>query len=230
VRIDVRNEIAAYRVQFSDREIEEFLGKARRILSSGWLIPGVHNAELERRFAEFIGVSYVTTVASGTAALEIGFRCLGLGGAAVLVPANTNYATAEALLRAGGRPVLYDSDLYADARSIEAACTRDVAAVAVVHIGGYLAPCLPVIRRFCDERGLSLVEDASHAHGATLRGMAAGTFGDVAAFSLFATKAVTTAEGGMLVTGDARVAADSVRYRDQGKADDGVHHIVFGSA
>lgn len=194
------------------------------------MIPGVHNAELEQRFAEFIGVSHATTVASGTAALEIGFRCLGLGDTAVLVPANTNYATAEAVLRAGGRPVLYDSDLYADVRSIEDACTRDVAAVVVVHIGGYLAPCLPVIRRFCDERGLFLVEDASHAHGATLRGKAAGTFGDVAAFSLFATKVVTTAEGGMLVTNDARIAADSVRYRDQGKADDGVHHIVFGSA
>lgn len=224
------NEIAAYRVQFSDREIEEFLGRARSILSSGWLIPGAHNAELEQRFAEFIGVSYATTVASGTAALEIGFRCLGLVDAAVLVPANTNYATAEALLRAGGRPVLYDSDLYADVRSIEAVWTRDIAAVVVVHIGGYLAPCLPVIRRFCDERGLFLIEDASHAHGATLQGKPAGTFGDVAAFSLFATKVVTTSEGGMLVTSDARVAADSVRYRDQGKADDGVHHIVFGSA
>ncbi|MBV9141925.1 MAG: DegT/DnrJ/EryC1/StrS aminotransferase family protein [Pseudonocardiales bacterium] len=111
------NEIAAYRVQFSDREIEEFLTKARSILSSGWLIPGAHNAEFEQRFAEFIGVSHATAVASGTAALEIGFRCLGLGGAAVLVPANTNYATAEAVLRAGGRPVLYDSDLYAEAYS-----------------------------------------------------------------------------------------------------------------
>lgn len=174
------NEIAAYRVRFSDREIEEFLGRARRILSSGWLIPGAHNAELEQRFAEFIGVSHATAVASGTAALEIGFRCLGLVGAAVLMPANTNYATAEALLRAGGRPVLYDSDLHADMRSIEAACTRDVATVVVVHIGGHLAPCLPVIRRFCDDRGLFLVEDASHAHGATLRGKAAGTFGDIA--------------------------------------------------
>ncbi|MBV9141926.1 MAG: DegT/DnrJ/EryC1/StrS family aminotransferase [Pseudonocardiales bacterium] len=98
----------------------------------------------------------------------------------------------------------------ADVRSIEAACTCDVAAVVVVHIGGYLAPCLPVIRRFCDERGLFLIEDASHAHGASLRGKPAGTFGDIAAFFLFATKVVTTAEGGMLVTGDAHAAADSL--------------------
>lgn len=224
------NEIAAYRVHFSDSEIEDFLGKVRGILSSGWLIPGSHNADLEHQFSDFLGAPHATAVASGTAALEIGFRCLGLTGASVLVPANTNYATAEAVLRAGGRPVLYDSDLYPDLPTIEAACASDVGAVVVVHIGGYLTPDLAAIRRFCDERGIFLVEDASHAHGAALQGKAAGTFGDVAAFSMFATKVVTTAEGGILVTADDRVAADSVRYRDQGKADDGVHSILFGSA
>jgi dTDP-4-amino-4,6-dideoxygalactose transaminase len=199
-------------------------------LESGWLIPGANNVEIEQRFAGFIGGSVAVAVASGTAALEIVLRALGLDGSAVLVPANTNYATAEATLRAGCRPVLYDSGLYPDLDAIEAAGVEDAAGLIVVHIGGYLSPDLPAIRAWCDRRGVLLVEDASHAHGARLHEQCAGTFGVAAAFSMFATKVITTAEGGLITTADRQLAEDCRRYRDQGKADDGVHHALFGSA
>lgn len=228
--VNMTSEVMSYRVRFSAEEIDEFVARARSILSAGALVPGATNAEFEGLFAELVGVGHATAVASGTAALEIALRCLDLSGRVVLVPANTNYATAEAVVRAGCRPVLYDSDLYPDLHSIEEACTPEVGGLVVVHIGGYLAAGLPEIGHFCARRGIRLVEDASHAHGSTWRGRAAGTFGDAAAFSMFATKVVTTAEGGILVTDDAEVAALSRRYRDQGKADDGVHNIVFGSA
>jgi dTDP-4-amino-4,6-dideoxygalactose transaminase len=194
------------------------------------LIPGVNNAELEQRFAEFIGGLHAVAVASGTAALEIVLRALGLGGSTVLVPANTNYATAEAELRAGCRLVLYDSGLCPDLDAIEAAGAQDAAALIVVHVGGYLSPELPAIRLWCAERGVLLVEDASHAHGAALDGQHAGTFGVAAAFSMFATKVLTTGEGGLITTADRDLAEDCRRYRDQGKADDGLHHVAFGSA
>lgn len=226
----MNGEVAAYRVCFSDEEIDEFLTRAQGILAAGALVPGTNNAELEQAFAALVGARHATAVASGTAALEIACRCLELSGAEVLVPANTNYATAEAVVRAGGRPVLYDCGLDADVDSIEAACTPEVAGLMVVHIGGYLSVSLPRIAEFCSLRGIRLVEDASHAHGSMWRGRAAGSFGDAAAFSMFATKVVTTGEGGLLVTDDAEVAALSRRYRDQGKADDGLHNVVFGSA
>lgn len=230
IRLDVGDQVAPFKVDFSACEVEQFLVRARAALESGWLIPGRNNTELELRFGEFIGVSWAVAVASGTAALEIVLRVFGLSGGAVLVPVNTNYATAEAALRAGCRPVLYDSGLYPDLSVIQEACTGDVVALVVVHVGGYLSPELPAIRGWCDRRGIRLIEDASHAHGARLDGQGAGTFGAAAAFSMFATKVMTTAEGGMITTADPEVAAGCRRYRDQGKADDGVHNVVFGSA
>jgi dTDP-4-amino-4,6-dideoxygalactose transaminase len=222
--------VLPFRVSFSASEIEQFLARARKVLDSGWLIPGPNNRELEQRFAEFIGISHTVAVSSGTSALEIMMRTAELDGSAVLVPSNTNYATAEAALRAGCLPVLYDAGLYPELREIETAYTSDVAALIVVHVGGYLSPELPRIRDWCDRRGVLLLEDASHAHGARLHERGAGTFGAAAAFSMFATKVITTAEGGLIATADPRFAADCRRYRDQGKADDGVHHMVFGSS
>lgn len=223
-------DVAPYRVRFSAQETDEFLQRARAILTAGALVPGASNAELERAFAAFTGAAHATAVSSGTAALEIAFRCLGLPGKAVLLPANTNYATAEAAQRAGCRVALYDSGLHPSLEAIEAAWTPAVAAVVVVHIGGYLHPGLLEIVDFCRDRGVVLVEDASHAHGAALSGRGAGTFGDAAAFSMFATKVITTSEGGILTTGDGEIATASRRYRDQGKANDGLHNVLFGSA
>ena len=223
-------QIAAFKVDFGDSEVDEFLLRARNVLEAGWLIPGPGNAELERRFAEFVGAAQAVAVSSGTAALEIAARVLGLSGKAVLVPANTNYATVEAVLRAGCRPVLYDSGLYPDLAAIESAFTTDVAGVVLVHIGGYLSPDLPAIIEWAQRRSLPVIEDASHAHGAQLNDKGAGTFGTVAAFSMFATKVITTAEGGLVTTADRRLAEQCRRYRDQGKDDDGLHHVVFGSA
>ncbi|MFC4105476.1 DegT/DnrJ/EryC1/StrS family aminotransferase [Micromonospora zhanjiangensis] len=224
------DEIAPFKVEFTTSEIESFVVRARAVLETGWLVPGPNNAEFERRFAKFLGVPQTVAVASGTAALEVVLRALKVSGRTVLVPANTNYATAEATIRAGCRPVLYDSGLYPDLRAIQRVWTPDVTALMVVHVGGYLSPELPELRRWCDQRDVALIEDASHAHGSLLNGQAAGTFGAAAAFSLFATKVVTTAEGGVIATADPAVATACRRYRDQGKADDGLHHVVFGSA
>lgn len=222
--------VAPFKVSFSADEVQRFLVRAQSVLESGWLIPGPNNADLEEAFAQFIGARFAVAVASGTAGLEIVFRASGLTGAAVLIPANTNYATAEAVLRAGCRPVLYDSGLCPTLQAIEAAAVDDVGALVVVHIGGYMSPELPAIADWCDRRGVQLIEDASHAHGARLDDKNAGTLGAAAVFSMFATKVVTTGEGGIISTPDPDLAAECRLYRDQGKAGDGVHHDVFGSA
>lgn len=229
-RASIVDEIAAFRVQFPAEVVEEFLRRAAAVVESGRLIPAANNAEFEERFAALVGAGHAVTVSSGTAALEIALRVAGAEGRPVLVPANTNYATAEAVLRAGCRPVFYDAGLYPDLAAIRTVWAPQAAAVVVVHIGGYLTPELSLIRRWCDERDVLLVEDASHAHGAAVNGQRAGTFGHLAAFSLFATKVLTTAEGGVVTTGCAEWASAARRYRDQGKADDGLQHVVFGSA
>jgi len=222
--------IKPFRVAFSDEEVEEFLTRARNVLESGHLIPGTNARLFEEGFRRIVEAKYATTVASGTAALEIIFRSLGLNGTDVLAPANTNYATVEAIMRAGGRPVLYDAGLYPDPDSIERAVTAKSRAVVVVHIGGYISPSINDIVSFCRDREILLIEDAAHAHGSRYKGRSAGTFGTAAAFSTFATKVITTSEGGVVVTDSQHVRDLALVYRDQGKDEAGTRNVLFGSA
>jgi perosamine synthetase len=101
---------------------------------------------------------------------------------------------------------------------IERRLTPATAAVVVVHVGGLVSARMPEVEALCARRGVPLVEDAAHAHGSSLAGRQAGTFGVAAAFSFYPTKVMTSAEGGMIVTRDERLAAEARAYRDQGKA------------
>jgi len=173
-------------------------------------------------------------VSSGTAALEIALRCVGVSDRDVIVPANTFYATAAAALRAGGRPVFADIDAATFALSpqtLTAALTPRTAAVVVVHIGGLITPHMDELRRICAERGVALVEDAAHAHGATWDGRFAGSFSAAAAFSFYPTKVVTCGEGGMVLSSSADYADEARIYRDQGKGSFSAnHHVRHGYA
>lgn len=213
------------------RQVLEWIDEA---LVTGALTLGPRTVELEEAFAARHGVPYAVAVSSGTAALEIVLRILGVDGREVLVPANTFFATAVAVLHAGGRPRLADVDpstLALSADTVEAALTDETAGVVMVHIGGLVSPEVRAIRRLCDERGLFLVEDAAHAHGASVDGDAAGSFGVAGAFSFYPTKVLTAGEGGMIVTSDPALAAEARIYRDQGK--DGFlggDHVRMGAA
>ncbi len=222
--------IQPFKVQFSQSEKDDFLLRAEKIVTEGNLIPGENNAELEKLFTEFIGARYAIAVSSGTAGLEIIFRIFELQNKNVLVPANTNYATAEAALRAGCNVILYDATLFPDFDDIKRSITENTKALVIVHIGGYITPEIESISKFCRDNNIYLIEDASHAHGSKYSGKFAGTFGDAAAFSMFATKILTTSEGGIIVSNNKEVRELGVVYRDQGKDDDGVRNILFGSA
>jgi len=222
--------ISPFKVQFSVDEINEYLDSAKDILRRGGLIPGKYNQILEKMFAKFIGTDYAVTTITGTTALEIIYRCLDLKGKDVLVPANTNYATAEAAIRAGANVVLYDSALYPDFNSIKSVVSKKTRALVIVHIGGYITPNIEKIIAFCKEKNIYLIEDASHAHGSTYKKRKAGTFGIASAFSMFATKIVTTSEGGIIVSNNEKIKKLSTIYRDQGKDEEGIRNIVFGSA
>lgn len=203
-------------------------------LSTGALTLGRYTQQLEEEFAARHGSRYAVAVSSGTAALEIIFRGLDLGGEEVVVPANTFFATAAAVMHAGGRVRLADVDeetLALSRRSVEEALTPDTAAVVMVHIGGMISPEADAIARLCRMRGVELIEDAAHAHGSSLHGRSAGTWGTAAAFSFYPTKVLTAGEGGMILTDDVGLRDEARIYRDQGKAGFvGGEHVRLGAA
>jgi dTDP-4-amino-4,6-dideoxygalactose transaminase len=222
------------RVVFPPDARRRALAMIEQALETGALTLGPFTAELEEAFAARHGVAHAVAVSSGTAALEIIFRSLGVEGREVLVPANTFFATAAAVVHAGGRPRLADVDratLALSAATVEAALTQDTVGVVMVHIGGLVSPEVRLIRDLCRARGLFLVEDAAHAHGCALEGRAAGSFGVAGAFSFYPTKVTTAGEGGIILTGDEGLRDEARLYRDQGKANFlGGEHVRLGSA
>ena len=212
--------VPAARVDFSAADRAWIAAELETALASGQLTLGAHGAEFERAFAALCGRAHGVAVASGTAALEIAFRALGVAGKDVLVPTNTFFATAAALIHAGGRPVLVDADpdsLGISVDDAERRLTANTVGVVAVHIGGIVGGSTPELAELCRRRGLWLVEDAAHAHGSTLSSVAAGGFGAIGTFSFYPTKVMTAAEGGMLVCDDPRLAEEARLYRDQGK-------------
>jgi perosamine synthetase len=220
----------------------EIAAAVTEMLASGALTLGPYTRGFEAAFAAaHTGPRppspdgpHAVAVASGTAALTIALLALGVRGREVVVPANTFYATAAAVLQAGARPVFADVEagtFALSAATTAAALTPRTAAVVTVHIGGLISPQIDELRALCDGRGIALVEDAAHAHGATFDGRFAGSFGAAAAFSFYPTKVVTSGEGGMVLTGSEELAQEARIYRDQGKgAFSANHHVRLGSA
>lgn len=212
--------VPAARVDFDPEDGAWIADRIREVLASGQLTLGRYGAEFETAFAAFSGAAHAVAVSSGTAALEVILRGLGVAGRDVLVPANTFFATAAAVVHAGARPVFMETDpetLGTAPEEIERRRTPNTVGALVVHIGGLVSPRMPELVEACRSRGLWLVEDAAHAHGSTLDGAGAGTFGVASAFSFYPTKVMTSAEGGMILTGDAGLAEQARIYRDQGK-------------
>lgn len=222
------------RIVISKNDRDEVLALVDTALASGALTLGPLTARFEAAFSALHGGGHAVAVSSGTAALEIVFRSLGVQGQDVIVPSNTFYATAGAVVHAGGRPALADVDaatLMLSAATVEAALTPATVGVVVVHIGGAVCPDIEGIAELCRHRGIWLVEDAAHAHGSSLRGQSAGTFGIASTFSFYPTKVVTSGEGGMILTSSDHLRDEAILYRDQGKAGFlGGDHVRLGYA
>ena len=188
------------------------------VLSGGMIAQGRRVAELEERWAERVGVRHAIAVSNGTVALMSICTGLGLGpGDEVITVAHTFAATANAILFTGATPVFVDiePDTYLiDAKRIERAITPRTRAIMPVHLFGLVAD-MDMIEAIADRHGLEVIEDAAQAHAATFRGRNAGSFGH-GAFSLYATKNITTAEGGLITTDDDRLADWLRLYRNQG--------------
>ncbi len=183
------------------------------VLDSGWLTTGERSLEFEERIRTFVGTRHAVAVSSATAALHLALEALGIGpGDEVIVPTYTFAACGEVVRYLGAVPRLVDVDaqtLNATADTIEPALTPQTRAIIAVHFGGLMAD-MDAIIGLADRRGIPVVEDAAHAMPAFRDGHAAGSLGAAGALSFYATKTVTTGEGGMLLT-DSDALADRAR-------------------
>lgn len=200
-------------IPFAEPTLDEAEVEAvTRVLRSGWVSTGTEADLFEKEFAQYVGTRHAVALNSCTAALHLALLGLGVGpGDEVIVPTNTFTATAAAVVHAGGVPVLADVDpvhLMLGPEQVEPLLSESTKAVVPVHFSGRMAAPGP-LRELCDRHGVKLLEDAAHTLPASSGPHRAGQVGDVSAFSFFATKPITTAEGGMLCTDDTRIAEEA---------------------
>jgi perosamine synthetase len=192
-------------------------------LDSNWISSrGAFVERFEEAFAGYIGAAHATTVSNGTVALHLAMAALGIGpGDEVIVPTLTYIASVNTIAQTGATPVFVDSldtTWQIDPEAIRQATTPRTRAVMAVHLYGH--PCdMSPIAAHCAERGLLLIEDCAEAFGSRYRGQHVGTFGDVATFSFFGNKTITTGEGGMVVSRDVELHRRCAKLKNQGVVD-----------
>lgn len=217
-----RRLIPGARPQFDDSEIAETLPRIEAILKSGWLILGEHTAAFEDAFRRYVGTGHAVAVSSCSAALQIVLRHYKVRGREVILPTNNFPGDVSAVLYEGGIPVLADMDpatfCIDTADAIDRISPR-TAGVVVTHLAGLVYPEIDVLRDECSRRGLFLIEDASHAHGASIANRKAGSLADAGVFSFYPTKIMTSSVGGMITTDNAALAeyARLIRHHGQGR-------------
>ncbi len=201
--------------------------------SGKWGLGGDSIAAFEQAWSSFQQAKHAVAVASGTSALELCLRAVGVeSGDEVILPAYTFVATATAIMARGAIPVFGDVDadtLLLDARSAEASVTERTRAIVAVHIAGCPAD-LDALKAVARRHQLALVEDAAQAHGASWRGRRVGAIGDVGGFSFQATKNLNCGEGGAVVTDDSALAEAVWSLHNVGRRRQGGDPILGGNA
>ena len=193
--------IPFFKPSIDDSDIEAVTTSLR----SGWLTTGPNVKELERELAEYCGAKYVNAVNSATAALHLALRAWDIGpGDEVITPVYTFSATANVVIHTGATPVLVDvrdSDANIDPEAIERAITPRTKVIIPVDFAG--EPCqMDAILDIAERHHLKVLTDAAHSVGSNYRDRRVGSMGDATAFSFYATKNMTTGEGGALATND----------------------------
>lgn len=189
---------------------EKELGGVLDAIDSHWITAGPRTEAFEKAFAELTGATEAVAVSNGTAALFLALKAIDIGpGDEVLCPSLTFVATAAAVMQCGGTPVFVDicslEDPTMDPEDAERKITPRTKAILPVHYAGIPAN-MDRLAQLASRHGLSLVEDAAHAPGASFAGRSCGTWGSAGCFSFFGNKNITTAEGGMITTCDPEIA------------------------
>ena len=202
-------------------------------LDSTWISSkGIFISEFENRFAAYVGARHAVGVCNGTVALHLALITLGIGpGDEVIVPTFTYIAAVNAIAYTGATPIFVDSrrdNWQMDSADVRRKINARTKALMVVHLYGH--PCeMDALKEIARERRLFVVEDCAEAFGARYKGRLVGTFGDIATFSFYGNKTITTGEGGMVVTNDQALADSAKHFKGQGLAPNREYwHDVIG--
>ncbi|HJU55184.1 MAG TPA: DegT/DnrJ/EryC1/StrS family aminotransferase [Pyrinomonadaceae bacterium] len=206
-------------------------GAIARVVESASFILGREVEAFEAAFAEYVGARFCVGVSNGTAAIQLAMTACGVGaGDEVIVPANTFFASAEAVSTANATPVFVDADPVSyniDPAKIEAAITERTRAILPVHLYGQAADLDPIFD-IAERHNLIVIEDAAQAHGARYKGRRVGALGRAGCFSFYPGKNLGAyGEGGAVVTDDAEVARTLRLLRDHG-SERKYHHEIIG--
>lgn len=208
--------IPVYQPYFSGRE-KEYVNQC---LDSTWISSrGEFINKFETEFAKYIGAEHATTVCNGTVAIHLAIEALGLkAGDEIIVPTLTYIASVNTIIQAGAIPVFVDSldsSWNIDPADVLRKITPRTKAVMAVHLYGL--PCdMDALTTICRDHNLYLIEDAAEAFGTYYKGQHVGTFGDIATFSFFGNKTITTGEGGMVVTKNKALLDKAFHLKTQG--------------
>ncbi len=223
-------DLGRFAIGFDERDRVRLHELWDEVIASQRWSEGPLTAAFEQAWTDWNGpgaVAFAGWTGAALAALEFA----GVRGETVLVPSNTFMATPLAALHAGARVEFVDcnrEDLCMSFASLEAAVARHrPRAVMLVHIGGHLAFESERIAELCRAEGIFLIEDCAHAHGASWNGRRPGTYGDAGLWSFYATKTVSTGEGGMIVSRDPELLEFARAFRNYGKPEHAVAGLNF---
>ena len=224
---------------FSEVDRKEIVSKIDGILESGQIAQGKYVAEFEDKFSKEVGSKYGIATNSCTSALEVSIRALGVKNKTILVPTNTFVASVNSIILSGNTPLIVDINeetLCMSLDSISENMSNDVGAILWVHMAGLVTTDVLVAREICKKLNIHLIEDAAHAHGASVydshydRIFKAGNIGDVGCFSFYPSKDLATGEGGMITTNDDEVVdrCRIMRYHGVTRAEGDLEGVDYG--
>lgn len=219
-----------FKIGFDPRDKAKVYGYWNEIFASQKWAEGKFTELFEEKWANWNGIPAVATSNWAGAAMAC-LEYFNVRGQKILCPTNTFMATPLSVVKAGAEVIFGDcnrTDLCLSYEAlVEAASKHTLAAVWLVHIGGHIAFDTPRIADFCRLKGIVLLEDCAHAHGASWNGRKPGTWGDAGVYSFYATKSISTGEGGMLVSRHPGLIEFAKKYRNYGKFEhevEGLNH------
>jgi dTDP-4-amino-4,6-dideoxygalactose transaminase len=208
---------------------EEEIEEVEKVLRSGFIAQGPKVAEFEEAFASYVGTEHAVATSSGTTALHVALLALGVGkGDEVITTPFSFAATGNCALYVGARPVFVDIDpstFNLDPEGIEDAITEKTKAILPVHLYGQPAK-MDRIMEISQEHNIPVVEDAAQAHGAKFQDQMIGSIGDMACFSFYPTKNMTTSEGGMITTNSSKLAEQARILKAHGERERYQHSVL----
>lgn len=195
--------IDRYKLIFNKKIIRDSSKEIIKVLKSGKLANGIFVKRFEQKFKQLNKFKYAIACSSGGSALEVIFKSLELKDKDILVPSNTFIATYNAIKFSGANPILIDCEkdsLLVSLKQIKKQITKKTKCICIVHIGSYLPNDINEIVKFCNKRKIILIEDCAHSVVTRINKKYSGNFGIAGAFCFYATKSVSSGEGGMITT------------------------------